>query len=336
MIRTMSARGNRSKLNKCFIFPKQPAKTKRKADPAARLQANFAGEFFGSLACGTLGAWSHNTISLACLLTGVLFELMQMLSSRQRGFTLIELLVVIAIIAILAGMLLPALAKAKSKAQAIACSNNLRQLSFGWFLYADDFSDYLVVNTAKAETTASRQSWVNNIEDWDKTDDNTNLLLIISGKLAPYVSSATAIYKCPADHSVAANGPRIRSMSLNACVGDPGQALDQFNPNYRQFFKSTDFPQPTQFFGFIEEHPDTINDGFFVDTWDDLKWNNLPASYHNGSANLQYCDGHVENHRWATADTVRPAVKGGAAGGFVPTPPVDFLWLKDHATVKKP
>jgi prepilin-type N-terminal cleavage/methylation domain-containing protein/prepilin-type processing-associated H-X9-DG protein len=254
----------------------------------------------------------------------------------RHGFTLIELLVVIAIIAILAGMLLPALSKAKTKAQAIACGNHLRQLSLGWILYADDFSDCLVNNHAKVETTARRQSWVNNIEDWGNTADNTNLALITNGKLAPYVSLATAIYKCPADHAVAANGPRIRSVSMNACVGDPGQALDQFNPNYVQFFKTTDFPQPTQFFVFLEEHPDTINDGFFVNTWDQVKWGNLPASYHNGAANLHFADGHIESHRWATADTVRPARAGATGGGFVPNPLTDFQWLKDHATLRKP
>ncbi len=257
--------------------------------------------------------------------------------SSRRGFTLIELLVVIAIIAILAGMLLPALSKAKAKAQAAGCSNNLRQLSLGWMLYADDYSDLLVNNHAKVETTDRRQSWVNNIQDWGSTADNTNLTLITSGKLAPYVSQATAIYKCPSDRSMAANGPRIRSMSMSAVVGDPGQALDQFNPKYRQFFESTDFPEPTRFFVFLEEHPDSINDGFFVESWDELKWNNLPASYHNGAANLHYADGHVEAHRWAAADTVRPVSQGGASGGvFVPTPPVDFLWMKERAAVPKP
>jgi prepilin-type processing-associated H-X9-DG protein len=135
---------------------------------------------------------------------------------------------------------------------------------------------------------------------------------------------------------VAANGPRIRSVSMNSLVGDPGQALDQFNPGYCQFFKSADLTQPTRTFVFLEEHPDTINDGFFVDTWDELKWNNLPASHHNGSANVHFADGHIESHRWAAADTVRPARPGGAGGGgFIPTPPVDFLWLKERAGFKK-
>lgn len=258
-------------------------------------------------------------------------------SSIRSGFTLIELLVVIAIIAVLAGMLLPALSQAKDRAQAMACGNNLRQLSLGWMLYADDNNDYLVNNHAKVETTDRRQSWVNNIQDWVSTPDNTNVALILSGKLAPFVSMSTVVYKCPSDRAPAANGPRIRSMSLNSLVGDPGQALDQFNPKYVQVFRASDMPQPVRTFVFIEEHPDTINDGFFVNSWDELSWNNLPASYHTGAVNLSFGDGHIESHRWATADTLRPARAGGAGGGgFVPTPPTDFNWLKERAGSRKP
>ena len=195
---------------------------------------------------------------------------------------------------------------AKMNARATACANNLRQLAVAWAMYSDDNGGLLVNNSGTVDTRAYRRSWVNNIEDWGMSPENTNPVFILTGKLAPYVANNLGVYKCPSDQAKAQDGPRLRSYSVNSLVGDPLIKPNRFNPNWVQFLRVTDFPGPANFWVFIEEHPDTINDGYFMNVWDQIKWGNLPASYHHSSANLSWADGHLERHRWI-ANTVRPA-----------------------------
>ncbi len=264
------------------------------------------------------------------------------------AFTLIELLVVIAIIAILAGMLLPALGKAKTKAQGIQCLSNMRQLTLGWLQYADDHNDNLVWN----DLTATGSGWVRGSLDYDgNNSDNTNTIFLTDpeyAKLAPYTARSAGVYKCPADRStVKTKGgvfPRVRSLSLSQAMNSRDDWLNYLTKKkYHVFRKVSEIGVMghSQAYVFIDEHPDSINYGDFAVTMCDglpptrYYMIDVPASYHNGAAGLSFADGHAEVHKWVDPRTRQRITGQFMVSSVQPSPGNrDMLYLSEHASVR--
>jgi len=275
----------------------------------------------------------------------------------RTGFTLIELLVVIAIIAILAGMLLPALAKAKAKAQGIMCLSNTKQLQLAWHMYAQDNNDFLVPNQDDA-----LGGWIQGWLDYNGAQDNTNILYLISedtrynARLAKY-TKAQGIYRCPADLSKSRGrtGPdRVRSIAMNQAVGTKiaGGAVDgpwltgshggntANNGPYRTFGKSSAIidPSPSMLWIFVDEHPDSINDGGFGVAMPASPaatvWVDVPANYHNGACGFSFADGHAEIHKWIRQEGI-PKVKYQTMSGLITVRNnPDIMWLARRTSSK--
>jgi len=261
----------------------------------------------------------------------------RLVDTRRSGFTLIELLVVIAIIAILAGLLLPGLSKAKIKAQGIYCLNNLKQLHLAWLNYADDHAGVLVPNLGLAGIPEN--SWVaGNLGIGGYVPDDTNVLKIMTARLWPYAQSL-GIYKCPADKSMSLRAghwyPRVRSVSMNGYMAGPAYGDD---PGYYIFNKLSeiDVQPPTKAFVFLDEREDSIDDGFFAVKMNAELWYNWPASYHNGAGGFSFADGHAEIKKWLDPRTKPPIVKGKLIQLLVPSPGnVDLKWLQERTSSKK-
>ena len=273
-------------------------------------------------------------------------------SRGSQGFIPVELLAVVAVIVLLMGIAFPAASKLKSKSNSFRCFVNSKQIAHAWLLYAHDnngrsANNFIIPDTEAAIQSGRFDTWANNIMTWSASGSLmdrsvTNLQWVASSLLHPYTSGDLWVYACPSDvflspqQRVRGYKRRVRSVAMNALIGRVSNAADSnsgrswaFGGTYRQWLKAGDIPEPAKTWLTIEEHPDSINDGFFLTDPNATSWGDIPATHHRGATTFSFADGHAESRKWLSATSRYPVrYQYGPARNFDAAGRQDFAWYK--------
>jgi prepilin-type N-terminal cleavage/methylation domain-containing protein/prepilin-type processing-associated H-X9-DG protein len=286
----------------------------------------------------------------------------------NRGFTLIELLVVIAIIGILSALLMPALSKAKQRAQGVLCLNGGKQIMVAMITYGNDNNDFFPPNPDDANTVPGYNWCSGNAAIGGADEFNPDVLkdparsLLIS-----YLAGNTSLFHCPGDKRTGLYQgtnptlagqmvPAARTFSMNQAVGtiDPGFDVGgphsgvpvlpvngpwlnnrkdhRRNSPWLTFgkFSSLSRPGPARTWVLLDEDVVHINDAAFAFGMESPQWIDVPGTYHNSGCGFTFADGHTEAHRWQMAGPK----KAGAISDANPADQQDWQWMQERTSAR--